>query len=54
VFKDRIEPVSYRVGMSIAIFFTAMVLVIPAWIVAFLVNVIWKAISRRKKSSDAP
>jgi hypothetical protein len=52
-FKDRIEPVSYRVTMHMGIFISAFVLLIPAVIVSAVINAIWNAIARRKKSSDA-
>jgi hypothetical protein len=52
-FKDRIEPVSYRITMHMGLLFGAILLLVPAWIVAALVNAIWNAIAGRKKSSDA-
>jgi len=52
-FKDRIEPVSYRITMHMGLAFGAIVLLIPAWIVSAVVNAIWNAVARRKKSSDA-
>jgi len=52
-FKDRIEPVSYRITMDMGLFFSAIVLLIPASIVSALINVIWKRVTRRKRLSDA-
>ena len=52
-FKDRIEPVSYRITMGMGLLFGAIVLLIPVWIVSALINAIWNAIAGRKKSSDA-
>lgn len=51
-FKDRIEPISYRITMHIGLFFGAIVLLIPAWIVSALINRIWNAVAGRKQSSD--
>ena len=51
-FKDRIEPVSYRITMDMGLFFSAIVLLIPASIVSILINAIWRAIARRKKAAD--
>ena len=51
-FKDRIEPVSYRITMDMGLFFSAIVLLIPASIVSILINAIWRAIVRRKKAAD--
>ena len=51
-FKDRIEPVSYRVTMHFGIFVSAIVLVIPALIVAAVINAIWNKVARRKKTPD--
>ena len=52
-FKDRIEPLSYRMTMHFGLFVGAIVLLIPVWIVSALINAIWNAIAGRKKSSDA-
>ena len=51
-FKDRIEPVSYRITMDMGLFVSAIVLLIPASIVSALFNAIWRAIARRKKAVD--
>lgn len=52
-FKDRIEPISYRVTMHPGILFGAIVLLIPARIVSTLINAIWSAVVRKKKSPNA-
>lgn len=52
-FRDRIEPVSYRITMGPGLLMGAIVLVLPVWIVSILVNAIWNAIAGRKNSSDA-
>ena len=41
-FKDRIEPVSYQITMHPGIFFSAIVLLIPAWIVSVVINAVRK------------
>ncbi len=52
-FKDRIEPVSYRITMGMGLLFGAIILLIPVWIVSAVINAIWNAVASRKKSSDA-
>lgn len=51
-FKDRIEPVSYRMTAHIGIFFNAIVALIPAAIVSALINAIWNAVGRRRKTPN--
>jgi hypothetical protein len=51
-FKDRIEPVSYRITMDMGLVFSAIVLLIPAAIVSALINAIWKRVARRRQTSD--
>lgn len=51
-FKDRIEPVSYRITMGMALVFNLIALLIPAVIVSALINAIWKSVARRRKMSD--
>lgn len=46
-FKDRIEPVSFRVTMGPGIMLYAIVLLIPAWIVSALINAVWNAAAGR-------
>ena len=43
-FKDRIEPVSYRITMHPGIFFSAIVLLMPAWIVSVVINAVRKKV----------
>jgi hypothetical protein len=52
-FKDRIEPVSYRMTMSPGIMFYSIALLIPVWIVSAVINAIWNAVVGKKKSHDA-
>lgn len=51
-FKDRIEPVSYRVTMHMGLMLAAIVLLFPAWIVGAIINAIWNAIARRRTSNS--
>jgi hypothetical protein len=51
-FKDRIEPVSYRMTMNVGLFLGAIVLLIPVWIVSAVINAVWKAVTGRRKSGD--
>jgi hypothetical protein len=51
-FKDRIEPVSYRMAMDMLLLPAAIVLLIPATVVSALINAIWKRVDRRRKTSD--
>jgi|SRR5579859_97695 len=51
-FKARIEPVSYRVTMDIGLFLSAVILVVPAWIVAALINAVWNRAARMTKRSE--
>lgn len=51
-FKDRIEPVSYRVTGGVGLIFGAIVLLVPVWIVSAVINWIWNEVAGRKKSSD--
>ncbi|MSQ53031.1 MAG: hypothetical protein EXR28_14215 [Betaproteobacteria bacterium] len=48
-FKDRVEPVSYRITMGIGLFFGAIFLLIPVWIVSAAINAIWNAVTRRNE-----
>jgi hypothetical protein len=52
-FRDRVEPVSYRVTLDPGLLFNAIVLLIPAWIVAALINAVWNAVARRRKKPGA-
>lgn len=49
-FKDRIEPLSYRITMHPGVFIWAFLLLIPAWLVGALVNLVWPRLSREEKS----
>ncbi len=51
-FKDRIEPVSYRIAMDMLLLPAAIVLLIPSAIVSALINAIWKRVDRRRKTSE--
>jgi hypothetical protein len=51
-FRDRVEPVSYRITMDMGLFFSALVLLIPAVIVSALINALWKRVARRRKASN--
>ena len=51
-FKDHIEPVSYRITMHPGLIFGAVVLLLPAWIVSALINVVWRRVVGRRKTPD--
>ncbi len=51
-FKARVEPVSYRVTMDMGLFLSAVMLVVPVWIVAAAINALWNRIARRTKASE--
>ena len=51
-FKDRVEPVSYRITMHPGIFLWALILVIPAGLLGALFNAVWNA-ARRRRGFDA-
>ena len=51
-FRNRIEPVSYRITMDMGLVFSALVLLIPAVIVSALINALWKRRARRRQASD--
>ena len=53
-FKDRIEPVAYRVTMHAGMLLSALLLLVPVVIVSALVNAVWKWGAGRRKLSDAP
>ncbi len=53
-FKDHIEPVSYRVTMGPTLMIYAIFLLVPVWIVSAVINAIWSAVARRRKSHAAP
>ena len=50
-FGNRVEPVSYRMTMSMGLFFSAIVLLVPSLILSSLVNVIWRRVSLRRKAA---
>lgn len=51
-YRDRIEPLAYRMTMSMGFFVSALVLLLPVWIASRLINAIWNAVVRRRKSPD--
>lgn len=52
-FKDRIEPVSYRITMHPGMVLTAVVLLVPAWVVYALMKAVWKRVAARGRTADA-
>jgi hypothetical protein len=50
-YRDRVEPVSYRLTMDMGLVFSAIVLLVPSSIAAALINFIWTAIARRRHPS---
>jgi len=52
-YKDRVEPVSYRVTMHFGLFVFAIVALIAALLASTLVNAVWNALARRNKGPEA-
>jgi hypothetical protein len=52
-YRDRVEPVSYRITMDMGLFFSALLLLVPTSLVAALINAAWKAIARRRQGPTA-
>jgi hypothetical protein len=50
-YRDRVEPVSFRYGFGVAHAFSGVILVIPALIVAALVNLVWNIIARARRGA---
>lgn len=51
-FKDRIEPVSYRVTFHPGIMIWGVILLVPALVAAVVMNWIWKAIARKRETAS--
>lgn len=49
-YRDHIEPVSFRWVMNAGLAFYAMILVIPALIIAALANFVWNSVSRARRT----
>jgi hypothetical protein len=48
-FKDRIEPLTYRLTMDPGLFFSALLLILPVMLVAALINAFWRFVDRRRQ-----
>lgn len=51
-FRDRIEPISYRITADIGIFFSALVLLVLTTIVSAIINAAWRRVAGRKKAAN--
>ena len=50
--KERVEPISYRVTFHPGIMIWAVILLVPALVVAAAMNWIWKAIARKRETAS--
>ena len=51
-FRDRVQPVSHKLNFHPGIVFVLIVLLLPAWLLAFIVDWLWGRLRSRQAKSD--